>query len=196
MITPRRTIAPATTPVSLAEAKAHLRYDDADQDALILSLVEAATARLDGWSGILGRCLVTQTWALDLCGWPADRTLRLPFPSCGKPVVTYHDTAHAEQTLDAAGVSGPVEFSAGTAALIYGDVALPALSDRPAPVTLTFTAGYGAAASVPAPIKAAILLMVGDMFRHRETAGPGVMNAIPVTATVDALVAPYRRVTL
>lgn len=196
MITPRRTVAPAERPVSLAEAQAHLRYEDSDQDTLISAMIAAATDRLDGWSGILGRCLVTQTWAVDLCGWPADRWLRLPFPDCGKPVVTYRDADHVAQTFSAGYVSDAVNSHAGSAAMIFDDAALPALSDRPAPVTLTFTAGYGAAAAVPAPIKAAILLMVGDMFRHRETAGTGVIHAIPVTATVDALLAPYRRACL
>ena len=91
MITPRRTLGPTEKPVSLAEAKAHLRYDDDDQDVLIAACIAAATDRLDGWAGILGRCLVAQTWAVDLGCWPADRWLRLPFPDCGKPVVTYRD---------------------------------------------------------------------------------------------------------
>jgi hypothetical protein len=40
------------------EAKAHLRVDD----TLITALIAAATARLDGRDGILGRCLRSETW--------------------------------------------------------------------------------------------------------------------------------------
>ncbi|WP_297534627.1 head-tail connector protein [Nitrobacter sp.] len=55
MLTPIRTVAPAEMPVTLAEAKAHLRVDHDDQDDLITAQIKAATAWFDGYSGILGR---------------------------------------------------------------------------------------------------------------------------------------------
>ena len=53
---------PAETPVSRTEAKAHLRVDGTGDDDLIDGLIDAAVAHLDGYTGILGRCMVTQTW--------------------------------------------------------------------------------------------------------------------------------------
>lgn len=82
MLAPVRVTPPAEPPVSLEEAKAHLRVDFGDDDLYVAGLIEAATAHLDGWSGILGRALVTQTWRQDLCGFPRDGVIRLPWRRC------------------------------------------------------------------------------------------------------------------
>lgn len=77
MNAPIRTVPPAETPVTLAEAKAHLRVDFDEDDALIGAILNAATEYLDGWDGILSRCLVTQTWTLNR---EADCDFVAPFP--------------------------------------------------------------------------------------------------------------------
>ena len=74
--------------------------------------------------------------------------------------------------------------------------ALPSLACEPDALSVTYTAGYGAAEDVPAPIRHAILLMVGDMYRFTESAGPGQMASVPMSTTVERLLAPYRRVHL
>ena len=68
---------PASLPVTLAEMKAHLRVVHADDDADIAAKQAGAVAMLDGWGGILCRCIVPQTWAVDVMG--AGPHL-LPFP--------------------------------------------------------------------------------------------------------------------
>lgn len=57
--------APTADVVTLADMKAYLRVDYDDEDALIAQLIAAAVAYLDGWGGILGRCIMPQTWAFD-----------------------------------------------------------------------------------------------------------------------------------
>jgi uncharacterized phiE125 gp8 family phage protein len=50
-----RIAAPATTPITLAEAKAQMRVETSDDDALITRLIAAAVAFTDG-QGALGKC--------------------------------------------------------------------------------------------------------------------------------------------
>jgi uncharacterized phiE125 gp8 family phage protein len=91
---------PAETPLSLAEAKAHLRVDHADEDGLITALIEAATRHLDGRDGILNRALVTQDWEYRIAAFPACGAIKLPFPPLQSvTAVSYVDAAGAVQTL-------------------------------------------------------------------------------------------------
>lgn len=191
MASPVRITPPAITPVSLAEAKAHLRVDFDDDDALIGSMIDAAVAHLDGWAGVLSRCLINQVWRQDFCGWPSNGCLRLPFADVSAAAVTYRDGADAEQTVSA-DLYEIVADERSSRVLFKTGFACPALSaDRHHPVQITMTAGYGAAASaVPAAIRAAILMMAGHLYNHREAAGEP-MAELPFA--VSALVAPYRR---
>lgn len=70
-------VTPPTAPVvSLHDMKEHLRVLHEDEDMLIQSLTDAAVSWLDGWDGVLGRCIMPQTWRIS----PSDLTagFRLP----------------------------------------------------------------------------------------------------------------------
>jgi uncharacterized phiE125 gp8 family phage protein len=192
---PVRTVAPAADVVTLAEAKAHLRVEHGEEDTLITTYLQAAINRLDGFAGILGRCLITQSWRVDTYDVPPDDTIRLLFPDVSAVSIAYVDPDGATQTLDAAVYHLVHDAMGGRVDLAHG-ASWPATAIRPDAVRVTVTAGYGAtAAAVPHPIKAAILLMVADLYRNRETVTIGVSSAaIPMSMTVDALIAPYRRV--
>ena len=56
-------VAPTALPVSLFEAKNHLRVTHDMEDGLISDLIASQTAYLDGWNGVLGRAIMPQTWA-------------------------------------------------------------------------------------------------------------------------------------
>lgn len=60
-----RVTPPSEDVVSLPDMKAHLRVDHDDEDAMIQSLTDAAVSWLDGWDGVLGRCIMRQTWQID-----------------------------------------------------------------------------------------------------------------------------------
>jgi len=188
-LSPVRTIAPAVTPVTLAEAKAHLRVDHTDEDDLITALVGSATGQLDGWSGILGRCLITQTWRQDM---PSFCSVRLPFPNVQSVTVAYTDTDGSAQTL-AASSYHLVNDAIGGAVVLADGASWPDTDPTPDAVRITLVAGYGLAADVPAPIKAAILLHIGHLYANREAVDVG-QSVAAMPMAYDFLIAPYRRV--
>lgn len=194
MYAPVRTAAPAATPVSVAEAKAHLRVESSDEDTLIAGLVSAATSHLDGWSGALGRAIVTQTWRQDFDGFPATRSrcMRLPlWPVASVTSVTYRDANGTTQTVSAADYS-LLSDERGAFIRFVEDFDSPIVYDDGPAVSVTYVAGL-AAADVPAAIKQAILLLVGHWFANREAVVTGTI-AVALPMTVDALLAPLRRI--
>jgi uncharacterized phiE125 gp8 family phage protein len=178
---------PAEEPVSLAEARAHLRVDTTEDDDQIRALIVAARQHVDGHDGWLGRALVTQTLALKLDRFPRAITVPLP-PLQSVESIIYVDGSGTTQTL----AEDRYTATSGEPAKIvpaYG-LSWPETRSVPEAVTVTFTAGYGTAADVPAPIKAALLLHVGTLYRDREsvTVGGGANE----TPAYGALLSPYR----
>lgn len=88
MTTPILVTAPVSPVVSLADMKEHLRINHNDHDAHLVAIERAAVAHLDGWRGVLGRCLMPQTWRQDFYGWGC---LRIAMPDASSVVVTYKD---------------------------------------------------------------------------------------------------------
>lgn len=193
MLTPVRTVEPSALPLTLSEVKAHLRVDHSDEDTSIQIYVEAATAYVDGYSGILGRALVTQTWRQDACSWPTDR-LRLPLaPVQSITSIQYYDANNVLQTLSAGNYS-LLEDARSPYAAWLSTASLPSVYDREDAIRVTFVAGYGAASAVPAAIRAALLLMVGDLHENRESVVVG--QTVNETPAVKSLLAPFRRIGL
>lgn len=192
MLTPVRTVAPADALLTLAELKAHLRVDHAEEDTLLEGLIAAATAYLDGWSGVLGRCLIQQTWRQDAESFAAASPL--PFPDISSVSVAYTDANGSDQALDAS-VYQLVNRAAGSFLVLRNGQGWPAVATRPDAVRVTLVAGYGeTAAHVPAAVRQAALLLCGHWYQSREAVSmkPGESREVPLT--VSALLAPFRRV--
>ena len=182
-------IDPPSAIVSLEEAKAHLRVDDGNQeeDALIQALIEAAITMIDGPSGWLGRALGRQTLELRRCGFPSCGWIALPCRPIHEIVsATYDDATGAPQTL------GPASYRLYDRMLIRApNLAWPVAADHPHSLRIRYTAGYDAD-KVPANAIAAIKLMIGDLYRYRETAQNGAWSNVPMSTTVTALLAPLQ----
>ena len=179
--------APSVEPVTLAEAKAHLRRDDTADDTLITSLITAARQNIDGKDGWLGRALCTQTWELRLDRFHDEMVVPLP-PLQSVTSVKYIDDDGVEQTL-ASTVYQVVTGEPARLVLAY-DQTWPSTREEMDAVRIRFVAGYGLAASVPAAIKAALLLQIGTLYRDRESVNIGnIVNEMP---TCSALLTPYR----
>jgi uncharacterized phiE125 gp8 family phage protein len=170
---------PASEPVTLAEAKAHLKLDTSDDDALVTTLITAARARAE-WH--TGRAFVTQRWCLRLDEWPHHNAVEIPLP----PLVSVEEIA----VTDASGIRTVldpavyrVDIASAPGRVMFADHP-PSLRRRDC-VEVSFTAGYGDASAVPASVKEAILEIVADLHTHRG-------DADPVGLSGQALLAPYR----
>jgi uncharacterized phiE125 gp8 family phage protein len=184
---------PAVEPVTLAEAKAHLRVDTNAEDTLIASLIVTARLQVEAAAGL---ALVTQGWSWLRDAWPPCATLDLPLrPVQSIAAVRLYDESGAATTLD------PASYfldGAGAPPRLVRQGALTWL--KPGRVAngieIAFTAGYGpTAADVPAPIRQAILLLVAHWYEHRSPVEDGT-RAEPVPGMVSELLAPYRTMRL
>lgn len=189
-----RTVAPAAALISTADAKKHCRIDFDDDDAFVDILVQAATDYLDGYTGILGRCLINQTWLLKLTDWPASCCTRLPFPDVSAILsIKYYDGDDVQQTVDS-DLYELAEDERGAFIRMRDAFSAPAVySDRNSPIEITFVAGFGdTAADVPDAIIHAAALLVCHWYENREAVQDGP-SPVAVPMTVGALTAVYRR---
>lgn len=185
------TAAPAAEPISLSEAKAHLRVDGSDEDALIASLIVAARLLVER---TLGLALVTQGWSYFLDAWPERGCITLPLlPVQAVSAVTVHDKDGGATVLDAESYAVDV---LSTPARVVLSMALPPITPRAFnSFEVAFTVGFGDAGDVPQPIRQAVLLLVAHWFEGRAPVelGPGPQE---VPAIAAGLLQPYRRVRL
>lgn len=190
MLRPVRTIAPAEDLIDTSEAARFCREADDVQTAVtIAAFVQAATDHLDGWSGILGRALVTQTWRQDF-EYFCDRN-RLPLdPVQSVTSVTYYDSSNVQQALSTSVYQLLTDDRGPYVTLKYGQV-WPVVYPREDAVSITAVFGYGAASVVPQAIKQAALHLVSHWNEHREAVGDE-MHELPLA--VNSLITPYRRV--
>ncbi|MDE2182885.1 MAG: head-tail connector protein [Alphaproteobacteria bacterium] len=174
-------VTPASaSPVSLAEAKAHLKLDTDDDDARLTAMIAAAATRAE-WH--TGRAFLTQGWILWLDQWPHDGIAEIPLPPLqAVSEVAFHDPQDERSVADPSAYR--VESAAEPGRLVFADS--PPRLRRTAAIEIAFTAGYGDAAAVPQAVKEAILEIVADLYAHRGD------EYGPVGLAGQALLAPYR----
>ena len=172
-------------PVTLAEAKLHLRVDVADDDALITALITAARQRAEF---ITQRSLISTTWELAQDGF-AD-CLQLQYPRViAVTALTYLDSLGTLQTLAPSEYIVDATSEPGKVVLGYGK-SWPSTYAVPNAVKVRYTAGYGAtAASVPLAIRQWMLIVIGSLYANREGA---MSNALQSLAYVDRMLDEYR----
>ena len=173
---------PAVEPVTIAEAKAHLRITHSDEDSLITSLIVAARNYVEG---LANRPLVNRTYTLKLDRFPARYEIILPAGRVSAvSSVAYVDTNGQTQTLSASAytvetqrlpgsiVIAPAIISAWPTTRFYAGLAS---------VTIGYTAGYGAAAAnVPQALRQAVLMAVAYWYDiARETGSEVSLSEVP-----------------
>lgn len=180
-----------TEPVSLAEAKAHLRISD--DDPYVSSLDAYIKAARQAVEKYLSASIVNTTRTYVLDAFPASQIVLPHGPVTGITSITYIDTAGATQTLTSADVIRATYPYKDIVTPLYG-ASWPSARSQPASVTVTYTAGMmtGSPATLDeSDIWMGILLTLGDMWENRE--GQIVGQSYSVNQTVDNLLHPYRR---
>ena len=188
-----RQTAPAVEPVTLAEAKAHLRVDVSDDDAYIGTLITAAREWCEQY---LDRTLVNTQWVMRFDRFPTDGTHDIELP---RPPMVSSGTATAvaltftfengtTSTYSTASYRVDRASTPGAVKTLYGQTWPPHLLDDNA-VSVTWWAGYGASgSSVPAAIRSAVLMLVGLFYEKRMAADAGSLAEVPfgVKSLLDA----------
>jgi uncharacterized phiE125 gp8 family phage protein len=187
---------PAVEPVTLAEAKLHLRVDTSDDDTYIEALIVAARQWVEEY---VDRALVSQQLTLRMDTFPAEFELpRPPMASSGTltaTTITYSldpgssgTATPTTTTLDVASYRVDREDTPGKIRTVYGGTWPSHLSD-PNAVTVTWWAGYGASGSdVPSAVRHACLMLIGHLYERRLAADSVAANEVPfgVKALLDS----------
>ena len=169
---PRVSVSPTQEPVSLSEAKAHLRVDHGHEDGRILGLIQAAREMVEEDAQV---ALCPQTLTIRLDAFPRWEVQLRKCPVNSISSITYVDAygttqtlASSEYTLDA--YSRPARLTPA-----YNEV-WPATRHQINAITITATAGYTSPASVPAMAKQAIKMLVAHWFENAETVLIGTIS--------------------
>jgi uncharacterized phiE125 gp8 family phage protein len=183
------TTPPSVEPISLAEAKAHVRVTHTDDDTYIAKLISASRRLVEQCYDL---CLLQQNWSLFLDQWPAGSVIALPlFPILSiADLLVYGDDDvaatidHAHYYLDAAARPSRLILRQGRS--------FPPAGRRANGIEVKLVAGFGTAANaVPETIKQALLIIIADWYASRGDVDAG---ALPLSA--QSLLAPYRHVRL
>jgi uncharacterized phiE125 gp8 family phage protein len=195
---------PAEEPVTLIEAKLHLRVDFDDDDTLIASLITAARQAAET---LTGRQLITARWkqVLDcfpgpsLMGVPAGQAFTLPGHAillAKAPVqsvisINYLDMGSVSQTMPVSNYTVDSACEPARITPVFGQI-WPICLPQIGAVSVTFDAGYGTAAQVPEGIKSWIKLRVGSLYAHREEVAALSRGRIDSLTFIDGLLDPYK----
>jgi len=162
-------VEPSTEPVTLAEAKIHLRVDHGELDDLITELIKSARRAAEVFTS---RAFVDTTFVYKVNAFPAsgyiDSRILLPrAPLDSVSSVSYLDTNGDSQTLATSVYEVDTSSLPGRIRLKFAQ-SWPNTRLHPEVITITFIAGYGAASAVPASVKTAVKMIVNDLYEHPE----------------------------
>lgn len=185
---------PATGLVTLAQAKAHASVDYDDDDAMLQTYLDSAHAYLDGWNGIMGRALVTQTWeeTFRMFGYGDGAPLSVP-PVASITSVKYWDTASPSvlQTLSGSVYRLLSDHLGDYLQLAVGQT-WPTHYTRSDAITVRYVTGVADTDPTLDAIRLAIKMLVVHWYDQRAPVSYGQIP-FDVPKTVDHLLAPFRR---
>lgn len=189
---------PTAEPISLQQAKDHLRVDVSADDDLIALYITAARRFCEHYCS---SAFMPQTIRQDLDDLPDDVISLVVNPVQSVSNVKYYDTDGVLQTLSTSLYT--VDTISNPARVIRKwDETWPVTESRGGAVQVTYVAGYAEGSpaddpqNVPADIKCAILLILGDLYENRENTLVGTVvsaNAMELPMAAKMLLQPYRQ---
>ena len=159
-------ITPASTyPVSLTEAKSHLKVDTTADDTYITSIIKAATQLSEEYTNRFFIDTVIEQYASNF----ADLQTLFKSKVSAVAYVKYYDSNNSLQTLSATVYDTQLNYEPSQIQLANNQN-FPSITKRNDAVVARYTVGYGSAASdVPEIIKQAILLTIGNFYQNRAS---------------------------
>lgn len=153
------TTAPSAFPVSLDEARAYCDYEDNDRNGDFDRWIQAATAMVERDTE---RALITQTRKAYLPYFT--REIKLQVTPISAVSIQYLDIDGATQTLSTSIYQANLNSTPTVIREKYAQCWPETQCDTDNAVTITVTAGYGAAESVPVLLREAILVKVKRLY--------------------------------
>ena len=182
--------AAAYEPLSLPEAKVHLRIDGSDSDTYVTGLIVAARQHVEN---VTRRRLVQQTWDYTLAEFPTGDIFLPIQPVSSVTSVSYVDGAGATQAFTTFSL-----INDGPRSRVVADynVSWPTIRVHGNAVTVRFVCGYDPTTdspvdyrgNVPADLKEAMKLYIGSFHENRESDTPLKIETLP---NALALMSPY-----
>jgi uncharacterized phiE125 gp8 family phage protein len=197
---------PTVEPITLANLRLHLGIEpyevdssgqgDHPHDGMIMAMLTAAR---DFAEKFTGRSIALKTCELTLDAWP-DAEIELPNP----PLVSieslkYVDSDEELQTIDSTNYTTDRGDETAGWLLPATSYTWPTAASVANAVQVRYRAGYQVpepdssaedADDLPGAIRAALLLMVGHLYEHREAVADKQVVEMPLA--VDTLLRPYR----
>lgn len=172
-----RTSGPEVEPVSVADAKLHLRVDSEADDTYIAGLISAAREWCEVYTD---RTFVHTQYAMTLDTFPWE--IELPRPpvavAAGNTAtsITYVQEGGTTATLPTSEYRVDRTATPGVMRTVYAGTWPSHLLDRNS-LTITWWAGYGEdGTKVPKVVKSAILMLVASWYEKREAVLSGTIS--------------------
>jgi uncharacterized phiE125 gp8 family phage protein len=181
---------PATEPWTLIEAKAFLRVEHNDDDAVITSLISAARGQIEAQT----RCgLIAQTWRIVRDTWPDDGRIALRIGQLRNVVaVRTFDFNNTAVALD----TGRFVIDKTSGVIAAPPWSLPPPGRAIAGIELDVEIGFGTAATeIPPVLRHAVRSLVAHWYDNRGLIAIGG-NVAMMPGSVNAMIASYRVLSL